>query len=273
MKILIIVSSTYLGNTMKVAKAMAQELNATIQSPKAAAASDISSYDLIGLGSGICFASHNKDIISFVENVSLKGKKVFIFSTRCRPILGGYHKKLKSLINEKDGILLGEFSCVGFDRTGPWVGMNGYNKNRPNSKDLFKAKLFALGMRKKAHPLINIKKTCVSLSRFERLSLRNDGANNIVGDIVLLNTTTCIMCGKCIKNCPLNVFTKKDDINAILPTGEMNCIMCGKCEKQCPADAIFINESFRNGLRILLRESSCDKLQKAYWGNSFSNYK
>lgn len=265
MKTLIIVSSTYLGNTMKVAKAMAQELKATLKCPKEVTESDISSYDLIGLGSGINFASHNKEIISLVEELDIARKKIFIFSTRCRPILGSYHKKLKSLIAQKDGILLGEFSCVGFDRTGPWVGMNGYNKNRPNSNDLFKSALFALQMRKKAHPLSALKKTYTPLLTYEGLPLRSDGINEVVGNVVLLNTSRCIACGKCMKSCPMNVFTLKDNAKTPLPVDEMNCIMCGKCEKACPADAVFINETFSNGLRILFRESSCDKLQKAYW--------
>ena len=55
------------------------------------------------------------------------------------------------------------------------------------------------------------------------------------------------------------------DVQQLGILDEMNCIMCGKCEKECPADAVFINETFSNGLRILFRESSCDKLQKAYW--------
>lgn len=266
MKILIIVSSTYQGNTMKVAQAMAGVLKATIQNTTEAALSDFSSYDLIGFGSGIRFASHSREIISLVENVSIKGKKVFIFSTRCRPILGGYHKRLKSLIREKEGVLLGEFSCRGFDRTGPWIGINGYNKNRPDDNDLFKAKLFALRMRKKAHPLVDFRRSYLATTSVEGLDFRTDGINRVVGNIVTVNTTTCTVCGKCIRNCPLHVLTVQDgDSKIILPLGEMNCIMCGQCEKECPVDAIFINESFRNGLRILIRESSSDKLQKAYW--------
>lgn len=265
MKTLIIVSSTYLGNTMKVAKAMAEDLKATVLTPMEAAQSDISAFDLIGFGSGINFASHNKEIILLMKNISIKGQKVFIFSTRCRPILGGYHKKLKALIEEKEGVLLGEFSCVGFDRTGPWAGMDGYNKNRPDDKDLFKAKLFAARIRKKAHPLTNFRKKYAVSSDFEGLNLRTDGLNKVIGNIVLLNITSCISCGRWVKNCPLNVFSTDENKKVILPTGEMDCIMCGKCEKDCPSDAIFINESFRNGLRILFREVSCDKLQTAYW--------
>lgn len=265
MKTLIIVSSTYHGNTMKVANAMAQELKAAIKCPQEMNSFNLSSYDLIGLGSGINFSSHHKDILSLVEELPIMGKNVFIFSTRCRPVLGSYHKKLKSLIVEKGGILVGEFSCVGFDHTGPWVGMDGYNKNRPNDKDLFKAKLFASQVRRKAHPLANFKHLHSLLSTFKDLPLRTDGINNVVGNIVLLNTSACIACGKCVRNCPMNVFSMEENVKTPLPLGEQDCIMCGKCEKDCSDNAVFINETFSNGLRILFRESFSDKLQKAYW--------
>ena len=112
---------------------------------------------------------------------------------------------------------------------------------------------------------IAFKKTYTPLLTYEGLPLRSDGTNEVVGNVVLLNTSRCIACGKCMKSCPMNVFTLKDNAKTPLPVDEMNCIMCGKCEKECPADAVFINETFSNGLRILFRESSCDKLQKAYW--------
>lgn len=85
MKTLIIVSSTYLGNTMKVAKAMAQELKATVKCPKEVTESDISSYDLIGLGSGINFASHNKEIISLVEELDIARKRYSSFQPDAGP--------------------------------------------------------------------------------------------------------------------------------------------------------------------------------------------
>lgn len=263
MKTLIVVSSTYLGNTMKVAEAMAHELEATVRSPREVTLSDVSSHDLIGLGSGIHFASHDKQIVALVEKLCLANKPIFIFSTRCRPFLGSYHKKLKRLIAQKGGMLLGEFSCVGFDRTGPWVGINGYNKGRPNSRDLFDSALFAMRMRKKAHPLSGFKKAHSPTATCAGLPLRTDGVEHVVGNRVLLNTSVCIGCGRCMGSCPMNVFTK-DDANTPLPTGEANCIMCGKCEKTCPADAVHIDETFRNGLRILFRESTSDKLQRAY---------
>lgn len=263
MKTLIIVSSTYLGNTMKVANAIAKELNATVQTPEKTSSSDLKKYDLIGFGSGINFAAHNKNILRFVETSCIENKKVFIFSTRCRPTLGKYHSKLKTLIKNQGGILLGEFSCGGFDRTGPWVGMNGYNKNRPNSRDLFKASIFANDIRKKAHPLSLFKKDYPIIDQYKGLDMRE---NKVVGDIVLLDTISCISCGKCAENCPLNVFlVEKENEKKVIPIGQKNCIMCGTCEKGCPVDAIYINETFLNGVRIMFREVLSDELQTAYW--------
>jgi hypothetical protein len=92
MKTLIIVASTYTGATRKVADAIAEELKAIVQTPEEV--TDLSPYDVIGIGSGIRFGSFDNRIMSFVRNALLDGEKIFIFSTRCRPILGDYHKEL-----------------------------------------------------------------------------------------------------------------------------------------------------------------------------------
>lgn len=263
MKTLIIVSSSYLGNTMKVASAIGKELNATIKTVDEMSSVEISNYNLIGIGSAINFASHSKNILRLVEVLSLENKKVFIFSTRCRPILGKYHMKLRILVERKKGILLGEFSCCGFDRTGPWVGMNGYNKNRPNSKDLFNATVFANDIRRKAHPLYKWKNTYPIINHYKGLDVR---PNNVIGSIVLLDKDTCIKCHKCVDSCPMNVFLVENDTeNDVIPIGEKNCIQCGLCQKRCPKDAIYINETFSNGVRILFREVFTNYLHKAYW--------
>lgn len=263
MKTLIIVTSTYKGATLKVANAMAEELKAVVQTPEEV--TDFSSYDLIGIGSGIRFASFDNRIMSFVKNAAIEGKKIFIFSTRCRPILGSYHKELKALIKEKRGNLTGEFSCVGFDRTGPWVAIDGYNKGRPNAKDLFKAKLFANKIKRKTHPLADFRKRPISQTNSDGVKVRNYGEANVLGDMVMLNTTSCIKCGKCITSCPLGIYKSKNDNvgKIIFPADEINCTMCKQCESNCPTDSIYINESVRQGFHILLRESQLQKIYKA----------
>lgn len=269
MKTIIIYVSTYQGNTLKVAQNMAKELSASLVSTSEAENIDLSNYDLIGLGSGINFAQHHKELISFVESHKFKNRNVFIFSTRCRPFLGKYHQALKRILSDNGSNLIGEFSCKGFDRTGPWVAINGYNKARPNDRDLFKAKLFAGEMRKRIHPLAGfskMKKLIIDKIGDAPIYQHPANTDKIIGRTNLLNITTCIHCMKCIKSCPMHVFEIKEHHGSkiVLPTGESNCIQCQMCAKNCPTDSIFINESFLKGIRIAVREVVSDKLQQAY---------
>ncbi len=261
MKTIIFYRSSYRGNTQKIAQSMAEALSAELVSIDSALSTDLSEYDLIGFGSAINFAAHDIRLQRFVAGQKIAGKNVFIFSTRCRPLLGAYHKPLRNIIEKKGGIIAGEFSCRGYDRTGPWVLIDGYNKSRPNEKDIFKAKLFAEKIRWKLHPMANIYKVPVN-ERFLGIAIRNKDAEIIAGNkVVFLNTSTCVSCGKCIKVCPMRIFALKDKV---LPINEEDCIQCRLCADKCPTSSIFIKESFLNGLRIAFRESFSDKLQRRY---------
>lgn len=157
MKTVIFYSSTYNGNTLKIAESIAATLSADLIAIETKISDfDLSQYDLIGIGSAIHFGQHAIRLQRFVSALPLQGKNIFIFSTRCRPFLGNYHRTLKNIIKQKKANLVDEFSCVGFDRTGPWVLINGYNKNRPNTNDLFKARLFAEKLQCKLHPLSSV---------------------------------------------------------------------------------------------------------------------
>ena len=263
MKTIIFYLSTYNGNTLKIAESMAAVLSADLVSieTKTSADIDLSKYDLIGFGSAIHFAEHNIQLQHFVSTLQLQGKNVFIFSTRCRPLLGGYHKVLKGIIKRHGANIVGEFSCVGFDRTGPWVLIGGYNKNRPNVNDLFKARLFAEKLQQKLNPLSFILKEKVTEYK-QGVSFRSYEKNKVAGQkIVFLNITSCIQCGKCMKICPMNIFQKSD---IILPMNDENCIQCQLCSKNCPTNSLYIKESFINGMRITLREMFSTKLQESY---------
>lgn len=261
MKAIILYRSSYRGNTLKIAQSMAEALSAKLVSIDNVVSTDLSEYDLIGFGSAINFAAHDIRLQRFVAEQDLEGKNIFIFSTRCRPLLGSYHRPLRRIIKSKGGIVAGEFSCRGYDRTGPWVLLDGYNKARPNERDIFKAKLFAEKMKWKLHPLATVYKLPVD-KHLNGVAIRTKDAETIVGDkVVFLNTSTCIACGKCIKVCPMNIFGLEDNV---LPMNEDNCIQCRLCADKCPTSSIFIKESFLNGLRIAFRESFSDKLQESY---------
>lgn len=109
MKAIIIYVSTYQGNTLKVAQSMAKKLSASLVTTLEAENIDLSDYDLIGLGSGINFAQHHRELISFVESHEFKNRNVFIFSTRCRPFLGKSIEHLKGYYRIKAAILSANF--------------------------------------------------------------------------------------------------------------------------------------------------------------------
>ena len=261
MKTIIFYRSSYKGNTLKIAQTIAEVLSAESVSIDSNSKVDISEYDLIGFGSAINFAAHDSHLQRFVSEQNLKGKNIFIFSTRCRPFVGAYHKPLKKLVNKQGGTIVGEFSCKGFDRTGPWVLVDGYNKARPNERDIFKARLFAEKLRRQFHPLATIYKSPVT-EHFFRIPIRHKDTDIIAGNkVVFLNTSTCVSCRKCIQVCPMHIFALQDKV---LPTNERNCIQCQLCAEQCPTSSIFIKESFLHELQIAFRESFSDKLQRSY---------
>lgn len=261
MKTIIFYRSAYRGNTLKIARTIAESLSAELVPIENNHIIDLSEYDLIGFGSAIHFAAHDIRLQRFAAEQNLEGKKVFIFSTRCRPILGSYHKPLRKILEKKGATIVGEFSCRGYDRTGPWVLIDGYNKARPNERDKFKTRLFAEKLHRKLHPIASIYRTPAT-DQHSGIPIRLKGLDRIAGNkVVFLNTSTCVRCGKCVKECPMHIFVHKD---TILPINENNCIQCQSCADNCPTSSIYIRETFLNGLRIALRESFSDKLQKSY---------
>lgn len=245
MRIIIFYSSTYNGNTRKIAEEIAKVMRGRLIDIDSCGeiVPDVDSYDLIGLGSGINFASHSIQLLQFTRTLNLCGKNVFIFSTRCRPYLGGYHNALKELVTDLGGNIVCEFSCKGYDATGPWVLINGINKCHPNEKDCFNARLFAERIIYQNHPLASADKS----------------------SIITTNEDSCIGCGKCVEICPMNLLIVNE--GKVKSGNERNCIQCGLCMKECPTDTIYIRKSFGNGIRIAIREARCTALQMSYSRN------
>ncbi|MCK9393710.1 MAG: flavodoxin family protein [Candidatus Paceibacterota bacterium] len=146
MKSLIIYRSVHKGNTEKIAKVIAEELISDIVSVSELNNFDVSSYDLIGFGSGIYMANFNGFVISVIDKLQgFNGKKVFIFSTSGSPksFFNSFDKRIKKKIKENNGILVGEFNCQGFDAFGPFKLVGGINKGRPNDLDIENTRKFA----------------------------------------------------------------------------------------------------------------------------------
>jgi len=122
-KALVIYISIHHGNTEKIAKAIAEVLDAKLLRPREVNVSNLSKYDLIGFGSGIYFQKHHKALLNLVDKLpEAENRKAFIFSTsavRKIRLFNDFDKPLKEKLLEKDFDIIGEFSCRGSNTYGP----------------------------------------------------------------------------------------------------------------------------------------------------------
>jgi len=151
MKALIIYISVHHGNTERVAKVMANILDADLLQVKQADASMLVQYDLIGFGSGIYVGKYHNSLLDFVDKLPLiRNKKAFIFSTsglRKMRFIHNFDKPLKEKLQRKGFDIIGEFSCRGYDTSKAAMIVGGINRDRPNAKDLKQAEDFARGLK------------------------------------------------------------------------------------------------------------------------------
>jgi flavodoxin len=159
MKALIIYISVHHGNTERVAKVMANILDADLLQMKQVDASMLEQYDLIGFGSGIYFGKHHKSLLDFVDMLPmLRNKKAFIFSTsglRKIQFIHNFDKPLKEKLQRKGFDIIGEFSCRGLDTYRATRLVGGVNKGRPNAEDLKQAEDFASGLKNSGASYLN----------------------------------------------------------------------------------------------------------------------
>jgi flavodoxin len=155
MKALIIYISVHHGNTERVAKVMADILDADLLQVKQADANTLGQYDLIGFGSGIYFGRYHKSLLDFVDKLPvLRNKKAFIFSTsglREIPFVHDFDKPLRKKLQRKGFDIIGGFSCRGLDTYRATKLVGGVNKGRPNAEDLRQAEDFARGLKNFGH--------------------------------------------------------------------------------------------------------------------------
>ena len=134
-RIVFIYASVHHKNTEKVVKYLASALNADaidiIKNPKA----DISPYDIVIPASGIYFNQMHKNLREYLENTSLKGKKIIVFYT-CGIRYKNYAKAVKKLLNNKEINYLGDTYCRGYDTFGPLKKIGGIAKKHPSTQDM-----------------------------------------------------------------------------------------------------------------------------------------
>lgn len=152
MKTVITYVSMRHGNTEKVAKAMANVLQAELLKPEQVSAETLSGVDLFGVGSGIYDKKPHESLFAMVDKLPpVNNKNAFIFSTSGwgEKRIDKYHEPLRSKLVGKGFSVVGEFACFGWDNEGMLKLSGGANKGRPNAEDLKRAEDFARTLQKK----------------------------------------------------------------------------------------------------------------------------
>ncbi len=146
-KCLLVVYSYHHNNTLKIAEAIAKELDAEIKAPDQINVNELSEYDLIGFGSGIDSAKHYKELLDFASSIEVcEGKKSFIFSTAAmlnEKKTHNDHRALRDILHSKSYKVLGEFSCKGYNTNSFLKFFGGMNRKHPTSLDIENTKNFA----------------------------------------------------------------------------------------------------------------------------------
>ncbi|MBQ9878970.1 MAG: flavodoxin [Clostridia bacterium] len=138
----IVYYSKHHGNTKKLLDAIAAEdSSVTLIDVTEQPDADLSSFDRIGLASGIYFSSFAKQIIAFAEAHMPENKDVFFIYTHGAPV-GGFPKGIRAVAKKMKCREIGRFHCRGFDTFGPFAKIGGIAKRRPNDKDIAKAMEF-----------------------------------------------------------------------------------------------------------------------------------
>ena len=145
---LIIYHSEHHGNTKKIAKAMAEKINADILKAADVNLNKFEEYDIVGFGSGVYNGKLHKELSEILSKLSQQDdKKAFIFSTTGSKTYSSMaHERFRPMLEEKGFEVIGEFSCLGFDTA---LTKEGINKGRPNKQDIKDAEDFIVNIIKK----------------------------------------------------------------------------------------------------------------------------
>lgn len=154
MKVLIITASNHMGNTRKIAEAMAEAApDVTVVDVEHARDYTFRDFDIIGFGSGVYFGKPDTKIVKLLEGICDKKAYAFTFSTSGADDFKKCNGALADLLKKKNKIVLGEFGCRGFDKFFIFKLFGGLNKGRPNADDLKDAQKFILDVMKKYEEL------------------------------------------------------------------------------------------------------------------------
>jgi flavodoxin len=147
MRIAIVHVSIHHKNTERIAEAMAGAIGAELLTISQARELEFPGWDVLGLGSGIFFGKHHRQLLEFAEQSREIPNECFVFSSAgIRFLYPLWHRPLVRVLQKRGCRILGQFCSPGWDTVGPLQYLGGIHRGRPNAKDLERAARFAKSM-------------------------------------------------------------------------------------------------------------------------------
>ena len=134
MKCCIAYASTHHGNTKKVVEAIAKEFDVEIVDVTKTREKNLHDYDLIGFASGIYAAQFAQQVRNFAQINLPQNKKIFYIMTSA--MNRDFSKSMEEAVSAKNPIVVGKFSCHGYNTFGPFKLIGGTSKGHPDENDL-----------------------------------------------------------------------------------------------------------------------------------------
>jgi flavodoxin len=145
-------------NTEKIARVIAEVLDAPVKTPQQVRPDEMLAYDLVGFGSGIYSSTFDPSILALVDRLpQVNNKKAFLFSTYGAPaiianreFIEHNHSQIREKLKVKGYTVIGEFGCAGWNTNSFLKYFGGLNKGKPDAKDLMNAESFSRDIQQRA---------------------------------------------------------------------------------------------------------------------------
>ena len=137
MKTIILYYSNHHGNTKKLVDAIqaSDPENVEILDVTTAGPKDLSGYEWIGVASGIYAGSFGKPLLNYMRDNLTERKNVFILFTSAFN-MDSLSSSARKVIEEKKCLVMGQYSCPGYNTFGPFKLVGGTAKGHPTQAEI-----------------------------------------------------------------------------------------------------------------------------------------
>ena len=134
MKSVIVYASVHHGNTRKLVDALAEQFPIETIDAVAVKEAELSGYDLVGFASGIYAGQFHQTIKEFAARNLPENKKIFFIMTSA--MNKDFTKSMNASLDGKNPIIMGKYSCFGYNTFGPFKLIGGTSKGHPDKTDI-----------------------------------------------------------------------------------------------------------------------------------------